>query len=252
MRSEALASESRGAGARVVLVHGFTQTRRCWGDLPDRLAAEGFEVVAVDAPGHGDSSAVRADLWRTADLLASFGPATYLGYSMGARMVLHAALAHPDATERVVLVSGTAGIEDPVERAQRRVSDDALAARIETTDVDAFLEEWLSLPLFATLAPADRDLDERRRNTAAGLASSLRLAGTGTQEPLWDRLDAIHAPALVLTGDQDVKFGQLGARLAAALPDAEHVRLAGGHTVHREDPGFADRVVAWLRPPLRR
>src|SRR5215470_15162338 len=55
--------------APLVLVHGFTQNRKCWGSLTTTLA-EGGEIVAVDAPGHGTASAVRADLWQTADLLA--------------------------------------------------------------------------------------------------------------------------------------------------------------------------------------
>jgi len=48
----------------VVLVHGFTQTRRSWERLLPRLAAE-HEVLAVDAPAHGRSAAHRTDERRT-------------------------------------------------------------------------------------------------------------------------------------------------------------------------------------------
>ena len=149
--------------------------------------ADDHEVVAVDAPGHGGSADVRADLVAGAALLgATGGRATYVGYSMGGRLCLHLAVARPDLVERLVLVSATAGIDDPIERAERRAADEALAASIERDGVDAFLARWVAQPLFAGLA--DPGLDDRRRNTVAGLASSLRLAGTGTQEPLWDRL----------------------------------------------------------------
>ena len=125
---------------------------------------------------------------------ASCGPATYVGYSMGGRLCLHLALARPETVERLVLVSATAGIEDDDERATRRAADDALATSLERDGVDAFLDGWLAQPMFATLA--DPGLDDRRRNVAAGLASSLRLAGTGTQQPLWDRLASLtHAGA---------------------------------------------------------
>ena len=199
--------------------------------------------------GHGGSTACEADLWATADLLAQLGPASYVGYSMGARMVLHTAVAHPELVARMVLVSGTAGIEDPDERAQRRAADEALADRIEAIGVPAFLDEWLALPLFAHLPPDAHDRAERERNTAAGLASSLRLAGTGTQRPLWDRLGGVQAPTLVVTGHLDAKFDQLGDRLAANLPSAERLRLRGGHTVHREDPDAPTRLAAWLAAP---
>src|SRR5918994_6072055 len=93
--TESLAATVRGAGDRLVLVHGFTQTGRSW----DRVAAslsDGWEVVTVDAPGHGDSAAVRADLPAAAAMLGTAGgAATYVGYSMGGRLCLHLALAPP-------------------------------------------------------------------------------------------------------------------------------------------------------------
>ncbi len=61
--------------------------------------------------------------WSTgAHLLGAAGgtAATYLGYSMGARFCLHLALARPDLVRRLVLISGTAGIER-----RRRTADPA-------------------------------------------------------------------------------------------------------------------------------
>ena len=81
---------------RVVLVHGFTQTHRSWDVVADALARE-HDVVALDAPGHGELSDVALDLWQGARLVAQQGGrAAYVGYSMGGRLCLHVALAHPD------------------------------------------------------------------------------------------------------------------------------------------------------------
>jgi len=55
--------------------------------------------------------------------------------------------------------------------------------------------------MFGDVPAEANGIDERKRNTAAGLASSLRLAGTGTQTPLWDRLGELRMPVLVVTGD---------------------------------------------------
>jgi 2-succinyl-6-hydroxy-2,4-cyclohexadiene-1-carboxylate synthase len=247
MAAARLAAERTGAGRRVVLLHGFTQTGRCWGDLPEHLAAD-HEVVALDAPGHGGSADVLADLPATADLaVATAGAGTYVGYSMGARMALHCALAHPDRVERLVLISGTPGIEDGAERAARRRADEQLADRIEAIGVPAFLDEWLALPLFAGLPPERQDRAERERNTPAGLASSLRLAGTGTQEPLWSRLGEIAVPTLVVAGTEDPKFDAIAGRMAGALPNAERISIGCGHTVHREAPRRFEEVLGgWL------
>ena len=246
MSPDLLHSTTRGKGPRIVLVHGFTQTGRSWAPIVDRLA-ERFEVVTVDAPGHGGSSRVETSLDDGAELLgATSGAATYVGYSMGGRLCLHLALAHPELVDGLVLLSATAGIEDDGERTARRSQDDALATTIEHDGVDAFLDRWVAQPMFATLT--DPGLDDRRRNDAAGLASSLRLAGTGTQRPLWDRLPSLTMPVLVVAGERDVKFVALAERMAGLIADATLAIVAGaGHTAHLECPDdFVDALESWM------
>jgi 2-succinyl-6-hydroxy-2,4-cyclohexadiene-1-carboxylate synthase len=248
--ADALASTRNGHGPRIVLVHGFTQTGRSWDTVAARLTGR-FEVVTVDAPGHGGSGAVPATLPDGATLLgATGGPATYVGYSMGGRLCLHLAVVRPDLVRRLVLVSTTAGIEDPAERAARRAADDDLAASIERDGVDACLARWLALPLFATLPPDAAGADDRRRNTASGLASSLRLAGAGTQEPLWDRLGTLDMPVLVVAGALDAKYVAIAERLAQLIPGSTLEVIEGaGHAVHLERPDvFASVLDDWLSP----
>jgi 2-succinyl-6-hydroxy-2,4-cyclohexadiene-1-carboxylate synthase len=246
-----LQSERDGAGPRIVLVHGFGQTARCWGPLAPALAAAGHEVVRVDAPGHGASAGVAADLPTAGRLLAEAGgPAVYLGYSMGARMALHVATEAPGAVRALVLIGGTPGIEDDGERAERRASDAALAAGIRADGVDAFVDRWLAMPMFAGLPPEGRFVAERRRNTAEGLARSLELAGTGSQRPLWDALPGIDVPVLAVAGALDDKYAAIAERTAAAAgADARAALVPGaGHSAHLERPGTTiDLVLAWLR-----
>jgi 2-succinyl-6-hydroxy-2,4-cyclohexadiene-1-carboxylate synthase len=251
--ADALASSVLGHGPRLVLVHGFTQTGRSWDAIAAQLT-ERFEVVSVDAPGHGGSGDVRATPADGAALLGGAGgPATYVGYSMGGRLCLHLAIARPDLVRRLVLVSATAGIEDATERANRRAADEALAASIEQDGVDAFLDHWLAQPLFATLPPEAAGAEDRRRNTAAGLASSLRLAGTGTQEPLWDRLGELRMPVLVVAGALDAKYAAIAERLADAIPDATlEVIDDAGHAVHLERPDVFLDVLTRDQPPRAR
>ena len=234
-----------GRGPRLVLVHGFTQTSRSWGPVLAALAAR-HQVVAVDAPGHGRSASYRAGMWEAARLLGEAGgTGAWLGYSMGGRLCLHLALAAPYLVRRLVLVSTTAGIDDPEERAARRRDDEARAAAVERDGVDAFLEQWLAQPLFAGLPPEAAGVEERRANTAAGLAASLRLNGTGAQEPLWDRLPALAMPVLVVAGERDGRFVELGRRLVAGIgARAELAMVEGaGHAAHLERPEAFLRAV---------
>lgn len=232
-----------------MLLHGFTQTRDCWGPAGDGLTAAGHEVVALDLPGHGDRSheAVTLDAGAPA-LAAAGGPGTWLGYSLGARWALAVALARPEVVRSLVLVGGTAGIDDARERARRRSEDEARAAHLEAVGVDAFVDEWVTLPLFAGIPPEHRCDDARRANTVAGLASSLRLAGQGAVAPMWDRLGEVRMPVLVVAGARDGRYAALGRRLVDALPHATLALVPGaGHAAHLERPqAFLDAVLPWL------
>ena len=245
----ALHGERDGSGPRIVLLHGFGQTGRCWGPLAPALARD-HEVVRLDAPGHGGSTGVAADLRTTGRLMAEAGgPAVYIGYSMGARMALHVAVEAPGLVRALVLVGGTPGIEDDAQRAERRAADRALAQRIRDAGVDAFVERWLAMPMFAGLPPEARFEDERRRNTAEGLATSLERAGTGSQQPLWGALAAIDVPVLVVAGEDDHRYAALAERTAAAIgANARAALVAGaGHSAHLEQPGrFTDLLLPWL------
>jgi len=241
-----LGREEVGNGPPVVAVHGFTQTRRSWDPVAGRLAAL-HTVTLVDAPGHGGSDAVRTGLWDGARELASTGGrAAYAGYSMGGRLCLHLALSRPDLVEALILVSTTAGIDDPAPRAARRAHDEALADRLETEGVAAFVDWWLAQPLFAHLPDDAAGRDARLTNTAAGLAASLRLAGTGVQEPLWDRLAGLDMPVLVMAGELDEAYVAAGRRLAATIgANASLVLVPGaGHACHLERPDAFCVVVA--------
>lgn len=248
MRHDAVAPTDR-----FVLAHGFTQTARSWTTLEPLLAQRipGLETVAVDLPGHGESTLrADADLWASAaELVAVGGPATYVGYSMGGRVALHAAIAHPGEVRALVLIGATAGIVDDDERAERVAADERLAGHIERVGVAAFIDEWLTNPLFAGLTDATAQRPDRLRNTSTGLATSLRSTGTGNQEPLWSRLGEIACPVLILVGERDQKFTTLGRQLVAGLPDASIAVIAdAGHSVHLEQPGpTADAIASWHR-----
>lgn len=245
-------SES-GFADRLVFLHGFTQTHHHWHAGARRLAGALESTPAlsfVDLPGHGLAAADRTPIADAGAPLAELaGRGTYIGYSMGGRFALTAAVARPDLVERLVLIGGTPGIEDDAERAERRVLDGERAAQIERDGVDRFLDTWLAAPMFAGLPDDPDGLAHRRRNTAAGLASSLRLAGTGSQPSLWGRLEEITGPVLVLAGSLDTKFTDIGRRLAEQLPDATFATIPGaGHAAHTERPDeVAETIATWLR-----
>jgi 2-succinyl-6-hydroxy-2,4-cyclohexadiene-1-carboxylate synthase len=226
---------------RLLMLHGFTATGRSWDAVRRRIAGGAYaEVDAPDLSGHGSASDDRpATITACVERLRQDRPYALCGYSMGGRIALHLALARPELVRRLVLVSTTAGIEDAHERDERRRADEELAEGLERAGLETFARWWGAQPLFAGQSPevAAAARADRLRNTAEGLAASLRGMGTGVMEPVWDRLGELTMPAVVVVGERDAKFRRIGERLADVLPDARFVVIPGaGHAVHLDVP----------------
>jgi 2-succinyl-6-hydroxy-2,4-cyclohexadiene-1-carboxylate synthase len=243
-----------------VLVHGFTGSSAAWGGaIVDGLAGLGLPPVLVDLPGHGrhagETDAARFTLAAALELIeaASDWPADLVGYSMGARIALHFAAAHPDRVRRLVLESGSPGLATEAERAKRRAADETLARRAVDEGMLAFVDLWESQPLFESrrairgeIVASQRAL--RLRNDPSSLAAALVGLGTGALPSLWDELPRLRAPTVVIVGELDRKFVDIGARMARAMPDARLVVVpSAGHTVHLERPrAWLEAVSAFL------
>lgn len=258
-----LHAEVWGRGMPLLALHGFTGAAGSWAGLASTL--RGVQVVAVDLPGHGRSplpppppEALPATVTALRALLdrLELARVVVLGYSFGGRLALHLALDAPDRVGALVLVSATAGIEDPAERERRAGDDGALAAEIERDGLAPFVARWEKLPLFATQASLPEPVRARQRqlrlgHAPPGLAAALRGLGQGACPPVWGRLGRLSMPALVVAGALDPRYSAIARRLADGLPRARLALVAdAGHAVHLERPQvFADLVGGFLHRP---
>ncbi|HEY5286144.1 MAG TPA: alpha/beta fold hydrolase [Solirubrobacteraceae bacterium] len=226
----------------VVLLHGFGGTRGAWAAVEKLLPPPRYRPLALDLPGHGDLADVRPPI-TFAKCVASVlerSPKRFVlgGYSMGGRIALNIALQAPQRVERLVLVSATAGIQDPTERAARRRSDRRFAKEIAQGSIEEFIERWRSKPMFAedppevdALARADQALNGPR-----GVAAALRGIGAGEMPPLWEKLAELEMPVIVVAGHRDRKFVRTGERMVKLLPDSLLKVTGGGHCLLFENP----------------
>ncbi len=240
----------RGVPETIVLLHGFGGTQRAWDGVAASLPSESYRPLALDLPGHGAAADAPRPITFAGcvEHVLARSPERFVlgGYSMGGRVALHVALAAPERVRRLVLVSGTAGIEDGAERALRSASDHRLAEELERIPYEDFIERWRSQPLFAEDPAAVRELagEDQRRNSPAALAAALRGIGTGEMSPLWERLGELRMPVSLLVGERDAKFTALGRRMAGLIPAAELIVLAGGHNLALENPAAVARALS--------
>jgi len=247
-----------GAEAAPVLVlHGFTGSLESMAGVAEHFRGERGSVC-VDLVGHGASEVPEdpvhytmercvAQLRELVDALGLERP-HLLGYSMGGRVALSLCAAHPEAFRSALGVGATAGIADPQARGERRRSDEALAARILDQGLEAFVDYWMALPLFASQrrlgeAQLAKARAQRLECRPEGLALSLRGMGTGAMPPLHGDLRRISAPVCLVAGEEDAKFRALAGELAGALPRGRvEVIPAAGHAAHLENPTAFGRV----------
>jgi 2-succinyl-6-hydroxy-2,4-cyclohexadiene-1-carboxylate synthase len=254
---------SAGESVPILLLHGFTGSARAWGAALLGALSAGRQVLAVDLPGHGETPAwsdpegngIEAVAEALAGALDQRGidRADWVGYSMGGRVALAAAVAAPERVRRLVLESASPGLEEAAARKERREEDEALATRIERLGMGWFVDYWMGQPIFDSQHRLSmKSLEETRalrlRNRPSGLIAALRGYGLGAQPSYWGALSSLRHPTLVLTGALDEKFTAIGARMAKVLPRGTHHSVENaGHAIHFEDPeGWLAQVTTFL------
>ena len=241
----------------VVALHGFTGSGSDFDLL--RAMRTRFAWHTPDLPGHGAALGTDAgfSLPAIAQGIAARlerlpRPRLLLGYSMGGRIALHTAVQHPGCADGLVLIGASPGIADARARAERADLDRARAARVRELGAARFGAEWARVPLIATqdtIAEPFRSAMRARRAAAdgEGWARSLELTGTGTMEPLHDRLDGLRIPVMLIVGETDSKFRAIAEEMAIRLPRGCVGIIEGaGHAAHLEQPArFAGVLEDW-------
>ncbi len=255
-------------GQLVILQHGGGQTRHAWRGVGETLGDAGYNAIALDARGHGDSDwapdgnyerdAMIDDLVCVLEQLGA-GPPILVGASMGGNTSL-AALGEGRVEGRALVL---------VDIAPRiRSSGTKKIGQFMNQRPDGFdsLEEVAD-------AIANYQPHRKRPRNLDGLAKNIRLAADGRYRWHWDpkfrqrpnmtrdelrertrRLEACAAeltvPTLLVRGGLSDVLDEAGAQAFLALvPHAEYVNVKdAAHMVagDRNDI-FGDRVIDFLR-----
>ena len=234
------------AEADVVLVPGFMQGRPSWEPVLERIARR-YRAYVLEHRAHdfeGRLVEIEAAARRGAVLI---------GYSLGGRLALRAALRAAEDRGRfggLVILGATPGIEDPEERTRRRDADEELATWIESSSIDDIVARWERIPALAgqsaALVAAQRA--DRLSHDPVRLAELLRTAGQGTLEPVWHRLSELETPLVALAGERDPRYVAAAKRMAELAPNGRAATIPGaGHAAHLERPqAFSAALLEFL------
>jgi 2-succinyl-6-hydroxy-2,4-cyclohexadiene-1-carboxylate synthase len=238
------------AQLKALALHGFLGDGGDWAAFfaAARSRYPHLDVVTPDLPGHGcrpvpvpGSFAGWVDWVR--GLITE--PVHLLGYSLGGRLALAVAIAERTSgrVRSLTTLSTSLGLVSCEERALRAARDAALAARLESEGLTAFLREWYLQPLFAPLVERvglERLLERRGGGDAQLLACALRAAGPGVMDDLRPHLPRLRTAAMMLAGERDDRYVALQRETVATWPRVrtDVVRRAG-HALLLEAPAAA-------------
>jgi pimeloyl-ACP methyl ester carboxylesterase len=235
--------EERGSGPPLLLSHGVIESSRSLRALAEGLAGR-FRTIAYDGRGRGRSPRGPVDPRRLADDVAALACALELGrfhhagHSLGGRVALEHAAAHPDQVAAIAVISARA--EAPDERGRERLR--RLIARVRREGAGAAADLWIERadPLHAEVSAI---------SAANGLAGTIAaLERLLRMESFVDRLADVRTPALIMVGDRDEAYLPSALLMAKRLPLAELAVLPGvGHFPNLEATDLvAERLVRFL------
>ena len=225
----------------MLFIPGFMQRGDAWRPVAE-LLPERYPSRLLDHAEHSFEGRLREISEAWADVL--------VGYSLGGRLALRAALRSPGAFTAVVLVGSTAGIEEGPMRVQRAEADEKLASWMEAMPIEDIVALWERQPLFAdqseTLVEEQRP--GRLSQDPRSLALLLRTAGQGTLDPVWDELHSFELPLLAIAGARDDGYSAAARRIASVAPNARAAIVEeAGHAPQLQQPeAVAEAITDFL------
>lgn len=261
-----------GTGDPVVtFLHGAGLNAHTWDTT---ILSLGLPALAIDLPGHGDSS-WRSDAAYVARILApdvvaamaawTAEPQLLVGQSLGGLTAAAVAASRPDLVREVVVIDITPGIDTAAGPSQLR---QFFAGPTDWASRDELVERALAFGLGGSRTAAERGVYHNSRiradgrvewkhhfaHLAAAMAASPAAAKAPDSDALtavlgesgWEDLAATRAPLTLLRGDHGYVTDADVAQFRERVPRAAVVTVAAGHNVQEDLPGELGRRLRHL------
>jgi 2-succinyl-6-hydroxy-2,4-cyclohexadiene-1-carboxylate synthase len=229
----------------VLFIPGFMQRGDAWRPVAE-LLPERYPSRLLDHAEHSFEGRL-GEILRAASAAPEGAAPVLVGYSLGGRLALRAALRERQTFAGVVTVGATAGLEEGPLRAQRIEADEKLASWMEAMPIEDIVALWERQPLFADQSESlvDAQRPGRLSHDPRELALLLRTAGQGALDPVWHELRSLELPLLAIAGARDEGYSAAAKRIAATAPNARAAIVEdAGHAAHLQRPEAVARLIA--------
>jgi 2-succinyl-6-hydroxy-2,4-cyclohexadiene-1-carboxylate synthase len=179
-------------------IHGFLGLPSDWNFLISDSAS--YQVKAID-PFHICSPSQGLAEWgKRFNEMHSQNCSILLGYSLGARLAMHALIQNPAAYQAAILISGHPGLDHETSKIKRRESDAVWAQRFLTEDWEPLLHAWNKQPVFRGSLPLTRPEQLFCRKQLSSALEGWSLSG---QRCLTEFLEKLDIPIFWIVGAAD-------------------------------------------------
>jgi 3-oxoadipate enol-lactonase len=242
--------EVAGNGPTLVLAHAGVADRRMWDDQ-FLVFAQSYQVIRFDFWGYGKSTIDKGTFFLHEDLyqllkFLGIERAHLMGCSLGGRVIIDLALAHPDvATSLVVVGSGLGGYSFEGEALMRYV-EQIIAAREQEDDereIELKLQFWVD-GRSRTPNQVNPQVRKRARQMLTG-RPGIRGEGQQLEPQAIGRLSEIDVPTLIIIGDRDdINIATIGDLLASKIAGAQKIIIPNtAHLPNMEKPEQFNQIV---------
>lgn len=204
---------------RIVVLHGNLGSPEDW------LELETISGLQLD----------KRNLWELGALEFAHGD-ILLGYSLGGRLALQAAVADPTKFAAVIVISAHPGLATESDRQARLQTDANWSSLALNLPWPEFLRRWDAQEV---LGPNQKDRMHLEKWRLA-IAEGFMKWSLGRQADLRPALKSLRCPLVWITGANDAKF----TNLASTAGCGQHFPIAeAGHRVHLDQPAKVSTIL---------
>ncbi len=245
-----ITEENKKGKTPLLFLHGFTGSAADWTFLFEAVSSDVFPI-ALDLPGHGKSLNLEDKFYNLENLnivinaiaeKLNFNKFILAGYSMGGRAAYRYAVNFPEKLSGLIIESATPGLAEKEFKEERFKADKELAEKINKNGMEWFVDYWFSQSIFSSMKNLPEEKFEsvkqkRLKNNPEELAKALIGGSQGKVEHVWNKLNKIKIPLLLIDGEDDKKYRFLDTLVLKEVHTGRRVTVKGaGHNIHLEKP----------------